>query len=58
MKKIQVFDSRHVSTTQEMCEAMCIHLQYAPNDGIRRSAITVFPPCQKEDVNFVCEILL
>jgi len=37
---------------------MCIHLQYAPNDGTRLSAITVFPPRQKEDVTFVCGILL
>ena len=51
-KKIHVFDSRHVGTTQKMFEAMCTHIQYATNDGILRSAITVFPPHQKGGCDF------
>ncbi len=32
---MQIFDKRHVTTTKEMFEAMCEHLEYSTNDGKR-----------------------
>ncbi|GFV30175.1 nitric oxide synthase, inducible [Trichonephila clavipes] len=42
--KLHVNDCRHVTTTQEMFEGICKHLEYATNGGNIRSTITLFPP--------------
>ncbi|XP_053322027.1 nitric oxide synthase, endothelial [Spea bombifrons] len=45
--KLQVFDARECSTTQEMFTYVCNHIKYATNKGNIRSAITIFP--QRKD---------
>nr|CAD7592454.1 unnamed protein product [Timema genevievae] len=42
--KLHLFDCRHVTTCQEMFDALCTHIQFSTNNGNIRSAITVFPP--------------
>ncbi|XP_069987002.1 nitric oxide synthase, salivary gland-like [Penaeus vannamei] len=45
-KRLQVFDARHITTAQEMFEAICKHLEYATDGGNLRSTLTVFPQRQ------------
>ncbi|CAH2281649.1 nitric oxide synthase, endothelial [Pelobates cultripes] len=45
--KLQVFDARECSTSQEMFTYICNHIKYATNKGNIRSAITIFP--QRKD---------
>ncbi|CAL1275646.1 unnamed protein product [Larinioides sclopetarius] len=42
--KLHVQDYRHVTSTKDMFEAICKHLEYATNGGNIRSTITLFPP--------------
>ncbi|XP_042876798.1 nitric oxide synthase, salivary gland-like [Penaeus japonicus] len=42
-KRLQVFDARHITTTKEMFEAICKHIEYATDGGNLRSTLTVFP---------------
>ncbi|XP_013404057.1 nitric oxide synthase, salivary gland-like isoform X2 [Lingula anatina] len=42
--KLQVFDARHVRTTTGMYQSICDHIRYGTNNGVIRSAITIFPP--------------
>jgi len=49
--KLQVFDCRQVTTTQEMYQALCNHLKFGTNKGNIRSAITFFPPRKDGDVS-------
>ncbi|XP_026549888.1 nitric oxide synthase, inducible-like, partial [Notechis scutatus] len=42
--KLQVFDARDITSTQEMFTSLCTHINYATNRGNLRSAITIFPP--------------
>ncbi|KAM4687612.1 nitric oxide synthase 3 isoform 2-T2 [Discoglossus pictus] len=41
--KLQVFDARDCTSTQEMFTNICNHIKYATNKGNIRSAITIFP---------------
>ncbi|XP_065830378.1 nitric oxide synthase, inducible-like [Oscarella lobularis] len=41
--KLQVFDCRHISSGEEMEQAIRHHIKFATNGGNIRSAITVFP---------------
>ncbi|XP_063003631.1 nitric oxide synthase 3 [Elgaria multicarinata webbii] len=41
--KLQVFDARDCTSTQEMFTSVCTHINYATNRGNLRSAITIFP---------------
>ncbi|KAL2088551.1 hypothetical protein ACEWY4_015450 [Coilia grayii] len=40
---LQVFDARKCSTSKDMFQYICEHLQFATNGGNLRSAITIFP---------------
>lgn len=42
--KLELQDCRHITSTQEMFEALCKHLSWGTNNGNLRSMITVFPP--------------
>ncbi|XP_022086266.1 nitric oxide synthase, brain-like isoform X2 [Acanthaster planci] len=41
--KLQVFDARNTTSTHQMFDAICNHMNYATNKGNLRSAITIFP---------------
>ncbi|GIX99686.1 nitric oxide synthase, inducible [Caerostris extrusa] len=41
--RLYVNDCRHITTTKEMFEGLCRHIEYATNNGNIRSAITLFP---------------
>lgn len=40
---LDLLDCRHVKTTREMFDCLCLHMKSAFNDGNIRSTITVFP---------------
>ena len=42
-RNLDLFDARHVKSTQEMFECLCNHMKRAINGGNIRSCITIFP---------------
>lgn len=51
--KLHVIDKRHLTTEEEMIEAVEHHIQYATNDGKLRPAITIFPQGEINTAPFV-----
>lgn len=43
-KSLKTFDHRHLSTAEQVFEALLAHIDYATNDGKIRSTISVFAP--------------
>jgi nitric oxide synthase oxygenase domain/subunit len=40
---IDLYDCRHVRTTEDMFQCLCVHMKNAYNGGNIRSSITIFP---------------
>ncbi|XP_071944069.1 nitric oxide synthase, salivary gland-like [Antedon mediterranea] len=48
---LEVYDCRNISSTKDMFEAICRHLEFATNKGKIRSAMTIFPARQPGQKN-------
>ncbi|GGK31825.1 nitric oxide synthase oxygenase [Caldalkalibacillus thermarum] len=48
-RSLHVFDARHLTTEQEIYEALLNHITYATNEGKIRPTITIFKPQIKQE---------